>query len=258
MKYLIIPVLMALSAHKVSVPGTWQNEKREEYTVFYQSGDKSNLAEYKSFFDKGINSVNEFFGSGFSKSFDIYVHPSRLSLDSTWQKDWQMPEFKSECWMVASGTHNKLDLISPKLWDTQSCEHKYANVDQTQRLITHELVHVFHGQRNVSPDFSNTEGIDWFVEGLATFASGQLDSSKIKEIKTAISENKIPAGLDKFWSGKLRYGLSGSVVSFIDHQYGRKKVVELLPYNKKSQILEGLKLTEAELIDAWKNYMTNR
>jgi hypothetical protein len=63
-------------------------------------------------FDKGINSVNEFFGSGFSKSFDVYVHPSRLSLDSTWQKDWQMPEFKSECWMVASGTHNKLDLIS--------------------------------------------------------------------------------------------------------------------------------------------------
>lgn len=67
---------------------------------------------------------------------------------------------------------------------------------KTQQLITHELVHVYHGQLNASPDFSNVEGIDWFVEGLATYASGQCDSLRISEIKKAISGNKIPNGLD--------------------------------------------------------------
>ena len=59
-------------------------------------------------------------------------------------------------------------------------------------MITHELIHVYHGQLNVSPDFSNTEGIDWFIEGLATYASGQCDSMRISEVKVAIENNKIP------------------------------------------------------------------
>jgi hypothetical protein len=117
------------------------------------------------------------------------------------------------------------------------------------------LVHVFHGQLNVSPDFSNTEGIDWFVEGLATFASGQCDALKISEVKKAIEDNKIPESLDNFWTGKVKYGLSGSVVMFIDHKYGRTQLKELLPLNKKLQILSVLKTTESELLNEWKKYI---
>jgi hypothetical protein len=40
----------------------------------------------------------------------------------TWQKDWNEPRFKSECWMVASGVASKLDVISPKSWDKQACD----------------------------------------------------------------------------------------------------------------------------------------
>jgi hypothetical protein len=100
--------------------------------------------------------------------------------------------------MVASGIAAKLDMISPKLWDKQSCEHIYSETTHPQQLITHELVHVYHGQLNVSPDFSNVEGIDWLVEGLATFASGQCDALRIAEVKKAINENKIPKSLDDF------------------------------------------------------------
>ena len=89
------------------------------------------------------------------------------------------------------GLQLNLDMISPKLWDKQSCEHIYSETTHTQQLITHELVHVYHGQLNISPDFSNVEGVDWFVEGLATFASGQCDASRITEVKKAISEKKI-------------------------------------------------------------------
>lgn len=159
--------------------------------------------------------------------------------------------------MVASGVATKLDMISPKMWDTEACEHIYKETMKTQKLITHELVHVYHGQLCVSPDFSNTEGIDWFVEGLATYASGQCDSLRIAEIKNAIFDDKIPKSLDNFWTGKLKYGLSGSMVMYIDNKYGRIKLKELLPLNKKTEMLSMLNTTESELLTGWKNYMQN-
>ena len=157
--------------------------------------------------------------------------------------------------MVASGIGTKLDMISPITWDKEACEHVYAETQKTQQLITHELVHVFHGQLNVSPDFSNVDGLDWFIEGLATYASGQCDSSRIAAVKKAINDDKIPQGLDNFWSGKLKYGLSGSVVMFIDQKYGREKLKTLLPLNKKADLLSALNTTESDLLNEWKEYL---
>jgi hypothetical protein len=159
--------------------------------------------------------------------------------------------------MVASGIATKLDMISPKAWDKDACEHIYANKIKTQQLITHELVHVYHGQLNISPDFSDAEGIDWFVEGLATYASGQCDSLRIAEVRKAISKSTIPNTLDSFWTGNLKYSLSGSVVMFIDSKYGRSKLKELLPLNKKSEILRSLNTTENILLNEWIIYLRN-
>ena len=233
----------------------WIIQKHHGYHLFFKSPDKQNTRDYNKIVQHGVASVNHFFSSPYKKEFDVFIHPNRTSLDSTWQQDWNMPDFKSECWMVASGTATKLDMISPKMWDKESCEHHFADTKKTQQLITHELVHVYHGQLNASPDFSNTEGIDWFVEGLATYASGQCDSLRIAEVKKAIAENKIPESLDDFWKGKIKYGLSGSVVMFIDYKYGRTQLRELLPFNKKADILNALKSTEPNLLEAWKSYM---
>ena len=62
--------------------------------------------------------------------------------------------------MVPSGIGKRVDLISPKTWDTKSCEHHYADKLSTQMLITHELVHVYHRQLNVSSDFIDVDKID--------------------------------------------------------------------------------------------------
>ncbi|MES1223359.1 MAG: hypothetical protein ABUT20_48135, partial [Bacteroidota bacterium] len=218
--------------------------------------DKENIKDYLKTIATGIGSVNHFFESKFKSAFDIYIHPDRKSLDSTWAADWKTPDFKSECWMVASGVALKLDMISPKAWDKEACEHKYADSVKTQQLITHELVHVFHGQVNASPDFSNVEGIDWFVEGLATYASGQCDSLRIAEVKKAISGKLVPVILDNFWTGNLKYGLSGSLVMFIDSKYGRTTLKSLLPFTKKSEILDALKTTEIELLNEWAGYIS--
>jgi hypothetical protein len=232
--------------------GDWLSEKHKEYTIFYKSADAGNEKEYVQLIDNGIKFVEIFFADTFKNKFDVYIHPNRQSLDRQWQKDWKMPNFKSECWMVASGVADKLDMISPKTWDKESCEHSYAEKVKTQRVITHELVHVFHGQLNASRDFSDTENIDWFVEGLATYASGQCDSARIAEVKKLVLDNQSPATLDDFWKGSLKYGLSGSVVMFIDHKYGRAKIKELLLFNKKSQILHALNLSESALLAGWK------
>ena len=157
--------------------------------------------------------------------------------------------------MVASGVASRLDILSPRLWDKESCEHSYSDKTKTQQLITHELVHVFHGQLNISPDFSDVTDIDWFVEGLATFASGQCNKASINEVKRALAENEIPASLDSFWTGKLRYSLSGSVVMYIDKKFGRIKLKALLKFNKKSELLDSLKITEAELLTGWADFI---
>ncbi|HXD94077.1 MAG TPA: hypothetical protein VNX01_12760, partial [Bacteroidia bacterium] len=243
---LTIVFSLVISGFKI-VDNTWLTEKSKNYNLLYTSADIKNLKEYKKLMDNGIVSVNNFFGATYNKSFDVIIHPNRHSLDSTWRKDWAMPDFKSECWMVASGIATKLDIISPITWDKEACEHIYSQTKKTQQLITHELVHVYHGQLNPSPDFSKVEGLDWFVEGLATFASGQCDLTRIVEIKNAISQNKIPDGLDNFWTGNLKYGLSGSVVMFIDKKYGRAKLKQLLPLTKKSDLLSVLKITETDL-----------
>ncbi len=233
----------------------WITEKHNGYNLFYASIDKKNIKEYNKLVEIGLISVKTFFNSSYNKGFDIYIHPDRHTIDSTWQKDWNVPEFKSECWMVASGIATKLDMISPKTWDKEACEHTFAETKKTQQLITHELIHVYHGQLNASPDFSNVEGIDWFVEGLATYASGQCDSTRISEIKKAITDDKIPKSLDNFWTGKLKYGLSGSVVMYIDNKYGRVELKGLLTFNKKSDIFSTLNITESALLDEWKKYM---
>ena len=157
--------------------------------------------------------------------------------------------------MVASGVADRLDMISPVTWEKNSCEHSYKNHAHTQQLITHELVHVYHGQVNASPDFSNTDRVDWFVEGLAVYASGQLDSIQVKEIKKVITAGKAPKSLDDFWKGRLRYGMSGSVIRYIDTRLGRATLKKLLPLNKKADLLAALGLTEAALLEEWEKYM---
>jgi hypothetical protein len=247
-------LLFTASGHPAK-QNNWIVEKHTGYRLLYTETDKKNIDEYLPFIENGIRSVQYFFDAEFKNEFEIFIHPDRFSLDNQWAKDWHVPDFKSECWMVASGVANKLDIISPKYWDKESCEHSYNNTTRTQQVIIHELVHVFHGQLNISPDFSDVSGIDWFIEGLATFASGQCDETRINEIRKALSENEIPRSLDSFWTGKLRYGLSGSIVMYIDSKYGRARLKELLKFSRKSELLVSLGITEANLLTGWEQFI---
>ena len=77
----------------------------------------------------------------------------------------------------------------------------------------------------------------------------------MEEVKTALGEGKAPATLDEFWTGRLRYGQSGSMVMYIDHRYGRAKLKELFPYNQKSELLQALGISEEKLIEDWEAFI---
>ncbi|MBV9960877.1 MAG: hypothetical protein JO072_01405 [Parafilimonas sp.] len=255
MKIIVFILLFIKVAFITEGQDKWFAVSEKNYTIHYTEKDTLNMQAYEYLINNGEHAVFNFFSDTFHQHFDVFVYYTRAQLDTQWQKEWQMPNFKSECWMVASGVARKLDMISPMQWSKEACEHKYSDTLNTQRLITHELVHVYHGQLNKSPDFSDVQGIDWFVEGLATYVSGQLDSERLAQVKAAVISNEYPKTLDDFWTGKLKYGLSGSVVMFIDKNYGREKLKQLLPFNKKQEIVDALGITEQQLLADWKSFV---
>lgn len=234
----------------------WLREVHPDFSLYYQQPDAGNKQAFTVMIRQGMQQVHDFFNKNYSSSFNVYLHPGRKSLDSTWQHDWQMPGFASECWMVGSGVAGRLDWLSSRNWQTEACEHNPADTISMQQVITHELVHVFHGQLNASPDFSNTTNIDWFVEGLATYASGQCDETKVQQVATAIRNGQTPDSLSKFWTGKLRYALAGSLLKYIDAHYGRKILTRMLPWADCKDLLQVLEVSEKTLLADWKEYIT--
>ena len=231
----------------------WKRLDKKEFTIYYTTSDDAIINSLNTYLRSGVESITEFFGHSFLKKFDVYIFPNRNLLDKQWQKDWNDPGFKSQCWMIASGVAHRLDVLSPATWKQQACEHNANDTTEIRRVIWHELVHVFHGQQNPDHTFSYIEKLDWLVEGVATSASGQLTEKRLQKIRQMIAETKTPATLDDFWKGPDRYGLSGSIVAYIDRTYSRTKLFELLRLTNKQDALQSLGITETQLLANWQN-----
>jgi hypothetical protein len=151
---------------------------------------------------------------------------------------------------------HRLDILSPKAWIKEACEHNAGDTAATREVIWHELVHVFNGQYNPDHTFNYVEKIDWLLEGMATFVSGQLDEKRLQRTKQLIQSGQTPSTLDDFWKGQERYGLSGSMVAYIDKTYGREKLFMLLKFINKQTVLAFLGLSEEQLIKNWKDSLS--
>lgn len=243
-----------------SAKTTWLTEKHTRYELHYTPADQHHKTEYLQLLDKGIKNVEAFFHDTYSKRFDVFIQPDRASFDQAYQNIYKQPGFRSECWLVAIGDGHRISIIAPRTWDKEPCTSRYtdyADRAKTQKLITHELVHVFHGQRNADPDLTGKNGSDWFIEGLAFYASGQLGAQEITAVKQTIHKNKVPATLDalsNYPDVNLRYELWGSLTQYIDQHYGRAKLQSLLVYNQRQQLLATLKTNEQQLISDWKKW----
>ena len=230
----------------------WQKKDHTTFTFSYQDADQNISNEIDLDLDKGISRITSFFGREFANKFQVFLFPNRASLDKQWQTDWGLPGFKAECWMVASGVAQRLDILSPNTWKKETCEHDATDKKEVASLILHELVHVFHGQQNPKPDFTGLDDLSWLIEGVATYASGQLNKRRLESVRKGVADGKAPAALEDFWKGKDKYGLAGSLVKYVDKKYGRFVLFELLGQTDEKSILEILKTDEPGLIEAWK------
>jgi hypothetical protein len=177
----------------------WNRREKDQYILYYTEGDKGIVGTIDKNLQSGLMHITAFFQQPFLNKFNVYVFPDRRSLDKQWQKDWGDSTFQSQCWMIASGVAHQLDILSPNVWTKEACDHNANDSIEIMQVIWHELVHVFHGQHNPDHTFSYIEKLDWLVEGVATFVSGQLDEKRSQRVKQLVSENKAPTTLDDFW-----------------------------------------------------------
>jgi hypothetical protein len=210
-------------------------------------------ADVKKMATKGRRDVEAFFHLRFPEVIHLTVASSRADFNKAFPVAWGMSQ--SECWMVGVGVADFLVLLSPSAWKLEACDHDAADSEEVQLIVTHELVHVFHGQHNPSRDFTGADDIGWFVEGLAVLASGQLDAQRLSKTAEAVRAGDVPKSLSATWSGPHRYGRAGSMVQYLDVQYGRQMLVTLLPMVKQADLLARLGVTEVQLLHDWKAWL---
>lgn len=192
----------------------------------------------------------------FPDTVSVRVFPSRATFSVALKAAWGIPD--TACWMVGAADDHVLYLLSPAVWDAEACEHDGRDAGHVGMLVAHEAVHVLHGQSNPSDDVGLLEDIGWFIEGLATYVSGQLGTEHADRATDAIAQGAAPSRLAEAWSGPYRYGVSGSMVAFIDDVWGRATLRDLLTATSQSELLARLDLTEAGFLHRWRGWVTQR
>ena len=198
----------------------------------------------------GVARIEAFFGAPFARRFEFRVFDDRASLDVHWGERANDPDLRTECRMVGMGMADELSILSPARWRDQACDHDPQDSRAIAALVAHELVHTYHSQRNATVN-DEAEAMAWFVEGLAVVASGQLADGHLAPAIEAVRAGA-PAHLADAWKGKYRYGVSGSLVAYVDATRGRATIVRMLEARTPSKLLALLGLDEATLLERWR------
>jgi hypothetical protein len=223
--------------------------------LMYSAPDSLQSGKVMSDCAVGMERVEQFFKLQWRGGIQVRLFPDRQSLTAYWRIAWKIPDLQVECWQVASGTASMLAILSPRVWKTEACDHDPDDSTATQLVIIHELVHAFHGQYNPSREFEGMDDVGWFVEGLATYVSGQLERLHSSAASMAIAEHRDPGELKSAWSGRYRYGVCGSMVRYIDVEYGREVLKAMLGSVTQEELLEHLGTSEPAFLSAWKRWV---
>lgn len=222
-------------------------------TLRFDATDRATAGALRPMLDAGRRTVEAYFGASFPDPVAVTLAPDRAAFTAVLKAEWGVPE--TQCWMVGTGVADFLVIVSPRAWPAEACEHDAADSQHVQDIVTHELVHVYHGQRNPTRDFDGADEVGWFAEGLAVLVAGQLDRGRMSDPREAVRAGAAPTRLADAWSGRYRYAVSGSLVRYIDVTWGRDAVRDLLPVTTQAQLLARLGVTEQELLDRWKAWV---
>lgn len=245
---------LALTAIAAISPSTVEAQSGGETFHISSSGvDPATVAYVRSDLAWAEGRIAEQLGR-FPDTAAVEIYPDRDSFSAGLREAWGIPE--TACWMVGAADDHNLYLLSPGTWGEEACEHDPSDAEHRRLLIAHEAVHVYHGQVNPSEDIGLLQEIGWFVEGLATWASGQLDSAHAGRAAEALAEGEGPERLADAWSGPYRYGVAGSLVAYIDDQWGRETLGAALEVTTEADLLALLGTTEAGLLAGWRSWVT--
>lgn len=220
-------------------------------TLNFQAGpDDPASRQVWSLASTSVGQIERFFGAPFPHPIDFQLARDRAAFDGDFPPELGMG--KSQCWMVGMGIGDRMVLLSPSDWKAEACEHDPADATGLQRLIAHELTHVYHGQHNPHPDFAGEDELGWYVEGLAVLVSGQLTPDRVTQVRAGIAAGTAPTRLDAVWSGKLKYAYAGSLAAYVDKRWGRATTRRLLAATSNAEALAMLGTTEPALLADWR------
>jgi hypothetical protein len=242
--------LFAAASSTLCLAPDCQSTRTQTFSLSAPGTDAATMEQVRTHAVAGAEQVERFFGREFPRSFEVIVVPDRAAFDAALPAEWGLTP--TQCWMVACGVAEHLWILSPSVWREQACEHDPNDSEHVRGIVEHELVHVFHGQANPSGDFSAVEGLDWFVEGLAVYASGQLDQRHMLSAADALKAGAAPEHLADAWKGKYRYGVSGSIVRCLDRRVGRAVISKMLAATTQAEALSLAGMSEDELLSAWR------
>jgi hypothetical protein len=246
-----LPVDVAERLVSTTIEGGW--------TLRVEAGDPAldvSIDDLRAELRRARERVESFFGAPFPDPLTVTVAPDRATFSAVLRAEWGVPE--TECWMVATGVADFVVLLAPDRWRKEACEHDPTDEQHRFDLLVHELTHSYHGQRNPTRDFTGAEEVGWFAEGLAVLVAGQLDRNRLADPSEAIAQGAAPEHLSEAWSGKYRYGISGSIVELIDHDWGRATLVDLLALTREEELLRRLAIDEPGLLARWRAWVQAR
>jgi hypothetical protein len=200
--------------------------------------------------------IEQFFRRPYVDPVRVTIVSNRKDFDAAMPAAWGITP--SQCWMVGVGVYDRLIMLSPSAWGRDACDHRPDDVNEAKTVLRHELTHVIHGQYNPTRDFTGMDEAGWFVEGLATYVSGQLDDKRLARARETLNAGHGPDKLADAWSGKEKYGVAGSMVAYLDQTYGREKLVVLLDETSTAGILKELGTTEPEFLEGWSEWLKSR
>lgn len=188
----------------------------------------------------------------FRDTINIYLAPNRNEFEylilNILKINIKMPTSKGR---IAQPQRTDLILLCPSAYDTDSI-YKY-NFEEYKRLLTHEMVHMFH--EHLSVDMENIAR--WFSEGIAVYLSKQYkyEDEFNKPVIDGVSNNKIPKISDIIDDVMLSYDWGWTIVKYIYNIYGFDTILNIIRNCGSSDVIGFMKEDNIEFEEKWRAWL---
>jgi hypothetical protein len=249
MRYWVAAVLLAaVACSKPTDPGNgtpntdWLTRQVGGVTYTYAEADAALVTAIAPVVATEAGRMTEFLGLALARPYGVTVSPDASTFDSRFRIAFG---FVPQCWVIATASAAGIELLSPRAW---RCGHDPSSTEHLRRVLAHELVHVIHAQQ---PE-TGYPFLRWFQEGLASYASGQLDAEYRGQAQARFSQGYVPTSLEAMMNDSAAYGLAADLICYIDRIWGRSALRAMTRAPNTTAAVAMINESEASLIARWR------